>query len=74
MLFYQPQLTPKNMYFFSTPFAKTSSINLLLATNAIKDAGVHQTRLDASRLNSGIYFIRLVMENQVLTEKVVLQR
>ena len=68
---------------FSLPSANTINIQLIdshgrlvqeLATNAIKDAGVHQIRLDAAHLNSGIYFIRLVTDGEILTERVVLQR
>jgi len=47
---------------------------LNLTNNEVKEEGFHQTRFDADALDAGIYFIRLVMEKEVLTKKVVVWR
>lgn len=68
---------------FSLPTINQVSLHLIdangrllqpLIHQEVKTAGFYRTRLDASALEAGIYFVRLVMENQVLTEKVVLWR
>lgn len=45
-----------------------------LVNKEVKAAGFYETRLGAGSLNAGIYFVRLVMDNEVLTERVVLWR
>src|SRR5690606_13558736 len=40
--------------------------------NGFKTAGRHQATFDASRLGSGVYFVRMAAENRIFTHKMTL--
>jgi hypothetical protein len=77
---YPNPFNPTTTLSFSLPKAQQIEIGLIdVAGRLVKtilnreiQAGYHQLQLNAAELSSGIYMIRMMTGNQVLTQKVVL--